>query len=444
MQTQIPKDTRAMKKIITLLAASISLPALSQKIVYEDTSIDVIPRHFTTEGKPILHFADNNGEFPVISLYNDDIEKINEVQLKEHSFDYTLTYRDETREVKEVTKTELYREHYRDLNESYTFDDFFIEQTYYGPHEMRIENGDTIIFSTQYDPYITTRMSPMDRMFFGFDYFGTKYPISYLLCKNSVIYQVRAEYTATYTDWVSTGERKEECSIDVPIVTLSYNNMDEIGDETDFILSQTLFNDDDKFEYIIPKATLTDVSSLVEMQPNPNTLVLSRSTLISDYAYPAYRGIQIVSSDGTVLHDLDFGNDFEMNEYNAEWMSVITIGGKTYLLAQGYTRDDDGSNKDCTMFYRIDKQTNSVYQATAAPISMNIQQKSSTINVQLSNTSEASEIIISNAAGATVANQYVPAGENNATIRTRVSQGVYNITRLQNGKNVENLKFLVK
>ena len=44
--------------------------------------------------------------------------------------------------------------------------------------------------------------------------------------------------------------------------------------------------------------------------------------------------------------------------------------------------DDD--NTDCTMFYRIDKQTHSIQQISNVPITMKARQKNSTINIQLS------------------------------------------------------------
>ena len=97
------------------------------------------------------------------------------------------------------------------------------------------------------------------------------------------------------------------------------------------------------------------------------------------------------------------------------------------------------------MFYRINRETSSLQEVKSLPVKMRVKPQASTINVQLSaNTSEASEIIMTNASGATVARKYIPAGERTATFKTSLPKGVYNITRFQNGKNIENGKVMMK
>ena len=191
--------------------------------------------------------------------------------------------------------------------------------------------------------------------------------------------------------------------------------------------------------------TLTDISDWVSSVPGDgrNELRLTHSTLISDYAYPACRGVQVLSSDGTVIYDIDFGNEFEADEYDCQYMTIITIGGKNYLVVEGHSKNND-DNTDCTMFYRIDKQVHSIQQISNVPITMKARQKNSTINIQLSDNSKDSEIIMSNPSGITVAKTFVPAGENTVSLKARIPKGVYNITRFQKGKNVENTKILIK
>lgn len=287
----------------------------------------------------------------------------------------------------------------------------------------------------------------MSEYFFGFDYFGTKYPISYILCKDNVLYQVRVNYEATYTEWQVVGERTEERSCETPVIYLNYINFDggSSNDNYEFILSQTLFNDDEKFEYIVPKMTLTDISDWSSISPEygGNVLTLTHSTLISDYAYPACRGVQILSSDGTVIYDIDFGDEFEADEYDCQYMTIITIGGKNYLVVEGHSKIDD-ENTDCTMFYRINKQTNSVFKVNNIPVNMRVKQQESTINVRLSDTSEASEIIMTNSAGKMLGKKFVPAGENNVVFKSTMPKGVYNVTRFQNGKKIGNGKIILK
>ena len=116
------------KKELLLLATIMASSAMGQNTIGESyTSLMAIPRQFSAEDKPILHFEEENDEGHSIAFYNDDIDRINTINVKDGTFNYTLKYQDKTREVKEITKTELYRDHYRDLDEYYTFEQFLEE-----------------------------------------------------------------------------------------------------------------------------------------------------------------------------------------------------------------------------------------------------------------------------------------------------------------------------
>ena len=125
------------------------LPAFGQEIVIENTEsyIKVIPHQFTVNNKPILHIQNWDAEKECITLYNDDIEKIEDIIIyNNNTFDYTLTYINEKREVEGVSKEVIYESYYRKLNENYTFEDFIREESFYGKIEYRVEDGDTIVY----------------------------------------------------------------------------------------------------------------------------------------------------------------------------------------------------------------------------------------------------------------------------------------------------------
>lgn len=457
-----------MKKNTLLLAMLATVPALGQQIIMNDMpeyldELNVIPSQFTVNNVPILHIEQGDEwgyedeEYSIV-LYNDDIEKIDEVKPATHTFDYTLTYQIQTREVKEVEAIELERYEFHRLDEWYTFEQCFFDY-FWGFGDVRVENGDTII-ALYHDIIIlgssgssrsieTHRYDPNN--YFEYDYFGTKYPFNYYLCEDNVIYKIRAEYFVTYTDWTPAGERKEEESCELNVMSIYYQDFDTQAESNRFTLSQTLFNNDDKFEYIIPKMVLTDISNYASSVPESiHTIVLSKSELLSDYAYPTIKGLQVVSSNGTVLHDIDFMEGFykvydEYSQYENE-IYGITIGGKDYLVIEGYMKsnDDDEEDKECALFYRINRQTNSLQEVKSLPVKMRVKQQTSTINVQLSDTAEPSEIIMTNSLGKIIGKKHVPAGENMATFKTSMPKGVYNITRFQKGKNIENGKILMK
>ena len=72
------------KNELLLLATIMALPAFGQNIVVESYSyLNVIPRQFSADDKPILHFEEETDGGYSIALYNDDIEKINTVNAKD-------------------------------------------------------------------------------------------------------------------------------------------------------------------------------------------------------------------------------------------------------------------------------------------------------------------------------------------------------------------------
>lgn len=450
-----------MKKNTLLLAMLTAVPALGQQIIMNDMpeyldELNVIPSQFTLNNVPILHIEQGNDygydeeEYSIV-LYNDDIEKIAEVKPATHTFDYTLTYKTYTREVKEVEAIEVYREYYCELYDGYTLEQF-IQDYFWGDVNVREENGETIIIPIYAKTRSIETQEYNEDLYYGYAHFGTKYPYEYYVCKENVIYRVRAEYHATYTDWSPASEREEKESCELNVMSIYYQDFDSQAESNRFTLSQTLFNSDDKFEYIIPKVVLTDISNYVVSMPSSDReIVLSRSELVSEYAYPTIKGLQVVSSDGTVLHDIDFMDGFykvydEYSQYENE-IYGITIGGKDYLVVDGYMKgddEDDVEDEECVLFYRINRQTNSLQEVQSLPVKMRMKQQESTINVHLSNTTEPSEIIMTNSLGKIIGKKYVPAGESMTTFKTSMPKGVYNITRIQKGKNIENGKILMK
>ena len=70
-------------KYLLLLATMMASLAMGQNTIVENyTSLMAIPRQFSAEDKPILHFEEDNDEGHSIALYNDDIERINTINVK--------------------------------------------------------------------------------------------------------------------------------------------------------------------------------------------------------------------------------------------------------------------------------------------------------------------------------------------------------------------------
>lgn len=179
-----------------------------------------------------------------------------------------------------------------------------------------------------------------------------------------------------------------------------------------FFLTQTLFNNDDKFEFV----------RFVE----------------EGYKYTAF---EVVNEDNEVLATINSPAD----SYRS-YPRILKWNGKYYFGIYSYTND-------YTYFwdiYLIEKETNSVRKVNAAPL-MSVMpalaERNSTVNVTLDaeTVKNGGELIITDSNGRTVGRSHVEAGQTSVPVTTdRMGSGIYNITLTEKGQKVENARIIVK
>lgn len=377
------------KAIITFLAAFAFIHAAQAQTIDGDLSVSYdsyrssvsIPHEFCYGNTPllVLHNKDNNS--PSVRLYDENLNLVKKIDLKnDFTFDYTLDYQDEKREVVAVGET------YKSKNYAYSSyeqfvereskllldrnpnltSDFSIESSFI---VEELENGDkNIKIDYSKIPSYGEGYSNSSN-YFAFEQYGFKYPLNYYYVeKNGAVYGCGAQYAASYSEWVPYGTHKESKTQNIDVISLYNLNLNENGGNSEvlsFDVSQTLFNDDEKFEYLIPKFKLSKFgeseSDIVSPSPGGVQLELTRSTLMSDKSKLALAGFQVVSENGTIVKDIDFDNEFEGYAIYGR-VFVITIGKNTYLAFIGTK-----NGNDCTVFYKIDRTTSSIQQAKSVP-----------------------------------------------------------------------------
>lgn len=432
-----------MKNLIISALALFALTAnAQQKVIYgNDIYFNVIPAEFSYSQKPILHMVEDEQ----ITLYNEEIDQIGAVTTGSPTHEYTLEYADSVREITGVRTLYYNEEPSTQFNERYTFEEWLDEGLKYLPSDYIIENtnidnGDILIF--------TYPASSPESTFFAYQYCGKKYPWRYQIYKKAEdrIYNVRYAYEAEFTDWTCSGIRQVKNSTTTPVIEITYKDYDNTlsHDGIEFILSQTLFNEDEDYEYIVPKVTMIEgpIYSIMEPDTWNKPIELSKSECITRKDCPAFTGVQVRSANGTILHDIDFGENFILGTggYTPE-ITIIKIGSNIFLTAEC---EDLSSNESrmCTIFYKIDKATNSIHQVRIAPSKMRVSRKNTTINVQFSQNDQPSKIILTSTDGITIASQNVLAGQTEAHFRANVPHGILNIARIQNGKVIESSRIL--
>lgn len=180
---------------------------------------------------------------------------------------------------------------------------------------------------------------------------------------------------------------------------IEFYDFDTFADDNQFYLSQTLFNNDEKFEYI--------------------TLIENNSGNCS--------GLQIKSETEDVLSTVTFNN-----AYSNCYLQVFKIKSKMYLLV---VAEDD----DLTYIYRIDKETSTVQKVKTVEginIMPRMPKRHEVVTVELDDVSDESrEIQVVNGAGQMVDRIIVPAGQKQVQLNSaHMSPGI-NIINVKGSDN---------
>lgn len=181
-------------------------------------------------------------------------------------------------------------------------------------------------------------------------------------------------------------------------------------------VTQTLFNNDEKYEYICSSGRVSQDTYLL-------------------------KGFKVLTEDGECLYE--FQGAIE-ETYD---VMVIQINGKNYLSVVEHL--DQG--KYTTHFLRIDKGANSVQEVCKVNGRMNIhptiadRDAQITITLDDDNKSMDRELIITGVNGQLVDRRTIPAGENTVKVSASMMRsGLYNFTLQKKSEIVDNGKVIVK
>lgn len=190
-------------------------------------------------------------------------------------------------------------------------------------------------------------------------------------------------------------------------------------------VSQSLFNDDEKFEFLLP---------ILE----PTT-----TTRYDEYSYTAEtkfgykeKGIKVVSEDGTVLHKIIASSD-------DSYIYIFRISDKTYLRIE---------SDEIASFYEIKKNGNNssinkVRDVRGMNIRPTVAGRNENITITLNDGDKDTEreLIVTGVNGQLVERRTIPAGENRLEINAgMLRSGMYNFTLQKKGTFLDNGKVIVK
>lgn len=407
-----------------------------------------IPKEFSYDGKPLITMYDNSDEKNLL-IYDENLNLVKQVDMtKSFYFDYSLTYQDEVRHVnnvKEVDKTQT------SLN--MPFEEWQSRQSMldpsFTPSALTIqvqENGDSVItYKSNYTSY--------EYLYFAYNTFGVKYPKLYWLASKGNMYECKTNYEVEYSDWQVTNTYTQNKQKKLDYLRLCNINLNSGDGRANyyFVASQTLFNTDADFEYIIPKFKLSNNSNVMGYSSEINTGYNSenidtiQTTCTSDEYNFYLIGFQIVSSEGNVIKDIDFDTGEGVRGIDLDYAYVITIGSNTYLAFDGY----DSDKKQATLFYKINRTTSDIKKVKVASNSMFVsstaQNHNAIVNINFTDENNGgSNIVITSANGVNVKQVAVPSNQKSVQFSFTGNAGIYCVSRIQKGKISEVKKLLIK
>lgn len=162
-------------------------------------------------------------------------------------------------------------------------------------------------------------------------------------------------------------------------------------DEVRTCFTQTLFNNDNKFEYI--------------------RAVFASSTVAYYYDVERY---EIVSDDGTVVGTITWDDGYQAAREIG--IHIVKFDNKYYI----YFRIENGENRKIA-WYRIDRQTQSIARVNDVPFNVfpTVMDRNSEITVELEEGTNAREIVLVDAMGREVKSVPVAQGQREVKISTQ-------------------------
>lgn len=210
------------------------------------------------------------------------------------------------------------------------------------------------------------------------------------------------------------------------------------------VMSQTLFNNDENYEIIVPVYG----GEVIYQKENSSERTVYRNYVVTS--------LNIVSETGEVLYTLEAGDNKFMSLDEGYGNFIVKIGNKTYLVIPigNLTPDRWGEwyyRYDFYRWYEICKETNSINFVRETRGSMNIRptvansDEEITITLNEENSNTARELIITGVNGQLVDRRDIPAGENTVTVSAAMMRsGMYNFTLQKKGEIMDNGKVIVK
>ena len=459
-----------MKKLLFLFSCSLlALSAGAQKIEPVKTTDDfagwgIIPGKYTCDGKGRIYTSDYSYEEPYkFKIFDENLNEEKAFQFKENVVGYTLISRRDTvvtekkRDGYNSEETRIYSV-FSSINDV-TLEHIkaFVEERFYNvrnspslyTYKEIARTSNTITYELGVDEDSVKKV-------LSYGYVGCNYIKGLIVCtfdndsKTTLFKGTTSSYTygPTFTgDWKQTKINGEFSYNGSSCLYLSDYDVVNRTDDNRFYLTQSLFNNDASYEYIVP------INELYEYSVNKWDRDDDGEIDEIETVYGAKNiGFEIVQDNGTVLSSVKFGDGFILDRYayNKE-LRYVHFANKRYLMVYvEKDKGDEGERETYTIFYSIDPSDPTSLKAvrtekTGIKAMPAIARQSEVVNVDVSKFKNPRHVSVVSSNGQTVMTRHIADGQSHVEVQTSgLPAGLY-IVKVTDGQSVsDNCKIIIR
>lgn len=303
-------------------------------------------------------------------------------------------------------------------------------------------NKDSLEVSTDYNGKLT-----------GHYYIGQ---ITYSLVNSDSLRQQCGKYSGTLKyygpsltgAWKEAPEKSNEQSFEIRPLKMCYYDMASLFDESDFLITQNLFNADKAYEYVVPicqqsvgRTDETDIDGDGEVDQ-----------IVTWYGC-AYPGFKIMQDNGNVLATIMFDEGYRFDSYligGGQALSLVHFENKNYIVANVEKAGGNGEKERACIFYAITPGDAASIKAvrterTGVKATPELARKSEMVVVDFRGIENAKLLSVVNGNGQTVMQTPVANGQTSYRLNTsNLPAGLY-VVKVDNGKRMtESCKIVVR
>ena len=277
----------------------------------------------------------------------------------------------------------------------------------------------------------TSCWSPDQTYCFEIECLGTSYPYNYFYIEDGHVKEIQVEYkldfdqaTIDNAEWTIDGDVSEEEYSNSPEDFDYYDYDANIAFDASIRCTQTLFNDDDKWEYIVYKygAMEKEVGNFWNSNSSENGYILKREV----YERVSITGLDIKNEDGETVASINGATGFDY---------VYKIGGNTYFCLWGGGYD---------ILYKYDPKSMDIKEISRSEAKMaNVRINGRSIMVE-ADAKDVDEVELIDMGGRKMASSDRK-GVGNLTINaSSAADGVYSVALKKRGRLVGAQKIILK